>query len=74
MLVELTGILGVYGGPEFEVNYSNGDKTSYVMTVFRGKSPLGEYYNNKGILRKIDGIGSIEDIQSRVNDVLLAIA
>ena len=45
------------------------------LNVYREQtSPLGEYYNNKGILRKIDGIGSIEDIQSRVNDVLLAIA
>jgi 8-oxo-dGTP pyrophosphatase MutT (NUDIX family) len=35
--VELTGILGVYGGSEFIVEYSNGDKTSYVMTVFESQ-------------------------------------
>lgn len=33
--VELTGILGVYGGPEFLVTYANGDQTTYVMIVFR---------------------------------------
>ena len=37
LVVELVGILGVYGGPEFVVEYSNGDKTSYVMTVFEGR-------------------------------------
>jgi hypothetical protein len=30
-------ILGVYGGPEFVVEYSNGDKTSYVMIVSEGR-------------------------------------
>jgi 8-oxo-dGTP pyrophosphatase MutT (NUDIX family) len=34
LVVELVRILGVYGGPEFVVEYSNGDKVSYVMTVF----------------------------------------
>lgn len=37
LVVELVGILGVYGGWEFLVEYSNGDKTSYVMTVFEGQ-------------------------------------
>src|SRR6185503_9382508 len=36
LLVELTGILGVYGGPELIVDYANGDRASYVGTVFRG--------------------------------------
>lgn len=34
LLVEPTKILGVYGGPEFQVTYSNGDEVSYLMTVF----------------------------------------
>lgn len=37
LLVNLVGILGVYGGPEFVVKYSNGDKTSYIMIVFEGR-------------------------------------
>jgi 8-oxo-dGTP pyrophosphatase MutT (NUDIX family) len=40
--VELTGILGVYGGPDLIVNYANGDRASYVATVFRGHVVGGE--------------------------------
>jgi ADP-ribose pyrophosphatase YjhB (NUDIX family) len=32
--VELRGLLGVYGGPEFEVRYRNGDRVAYVMVVY----------------------------------------
>ncbi len=34
LLVQPVKILGVYGGPPFEVVYQNGDRVSYVMTVF----------------------------------------
>lgn len=44
LVVELIGILGVYGGPEFVVDYSNGDKTSYVMTVFESRIVGGNLY------------------------------
>jgi len=44
------------------------------LNVYREQtSPLGEYYNQKSILKKIDGMGSIEDISGRINEVLLAI-
>ena len=36
LLVELTSILGVYGGKELIVDYVNGDRASYVGTIFRG--------------------------------------
>ena len=36
LVVELTGILGVYGGKELLVDYVNGDQVSYVGTIFRG--------------------------------------
>lgn len=32
--VEPVRLAGVYGGPEFEVRYQNGDRVSYLMTVF----------------------------------------
>jgi 8-oxo-dGTP pyrophosphatase MutT (NUDIX family) len=35
--VELTGLLGVYGGPDLLVHYANGDQASYVATIFRGR-------------------------------------
>jgi hypothetical protein len=36
LLVKPVRILGVYGGPEFRWQYSNGDKVAYVMIVFEG--------------------------------------
>jgi ADP-ribose pyrophosphatase YjhB (NUDIX family) len=36
-LVRLTGLLGVFGGPEFIVRYRNGHKTSYLMAVFEAE-------------------------------------
>ncbi len=41
-IVNLTTILGVYGGPEFQVQYQNGDKTGYVMIVFQAEISTGE--------------------------------
>jgi 8-oxo-dGTP pyrophosphatase MutT (NUDIX family) len=38
--VELTRIIGVYGGPEFLVRYGNGDEASYLMIVFEAR-PIG---------------------------------
>lgn len=35
--VELTSLLGVYGGPDLIVNYANGDRVSYIGTIFRGR-------------------------------------
>jgi 8-oxo-dGTP pyrophosphatase MutT (NUDIX family) len=37
LFVELTGILGVFGGEKLVVHYSNGDRASYVNVVFSGK-------------------------------------
>jgi 8-oxo-dGTP pyrophosphatase MutT (NUDIX family) len=34
LIVEPIKILGVFGGREFEVVYSNGDRVTYVMTVY----------------------------------------
>ena len=40
--VRLTRLVGVFGGPEFVVRYRNGDRTSYVMTVFEAHAEPGE--------------------------------
>jgi len=42
LIVELTGILGVYGGKELVVDYVNGDRASYVGVIFRGRIIGGE--------------------------------
>lgn len=39
--VELTRILGVYGGPEFNTTYSNGDLVTFTMIVFEGRKTGG---------------------------------
>ncbi|MDJ0868012.1 MAG: NUDIX domain-containing protein [Myxococcota bacterium] len=40
--VEPVRVLGVYGGPEFVVRYSNGDETSYLNVVFECRVTGGE--------------------------------
>ena len=42
LIVEPTKILGVFGGREFEVVYSNGDRVTYVMTLYECKIIGGE--------------------------------
>lgn len=42
LIVEPTKILGVFGGREFEIVYSNGDRVTYVMTVYDCKIAGGE--------------------------------
>ena len=52
LLVELVRILGVYGGPEFIVNYRNGDQVSFLTVVFEGKPIAG--------VPRPDGIETLE--------------
>jgi 8-oxo-dGTP pyrophosphatase MutT (NUDIX family) len=42
VVVEVTSILGVYGGKELIVDYVNGDRAAYVGTIFRGRIVSGE--------------------------------
>jgi 8-oxo-dGTP pyrophosphatase MutT (NUDIX family) len=37
LLIEPTALLGVFGGPDFRIKYTNGDTTSYVATVFAAR-------------------------------------
>jgi 8-oxo-dGTP pyrophosphatase MutT (NUDIX family) len=41
LIVELSGLLGVFGGPEFRVRYPNGDLTSYVVIAFLARQVGG---------------------------------
>lgn len=41
LLVHLTDLVGVFGGPEFVVHYRNGHRTSYVMVVFEAEGAGG---------------------------------
>jgi 8-oxo-dGTP pyrophosphatase MutT (NUDIX family) len=42
VLVEPERILGVYGGPEYEVTYANGDHARWVVTIFSARIVSGE--------------------------------
>ena len=42
LLIEPTSVLGVYGGNELIIDYANGDRASYIGTIFRGKIIGGE--------------------------------
>ena len=42
LLIEITNILGVYGGKELVVEYVNGDRAAYIGTIFRGRIIGGE--------------------------------
>jgi len=42
LLIEITSVLGVYGGKELLIDYPNGDRASYVATIFRGRILGGE--------------------------------
>ncbi len=42
LLIELTGLLGVVGGPDLVIHYDNGDVASYVGTIFRARAVGGE--------------------------------
>ena len=37
LIIRPIRILGVYGGLEFQVKYTNGDQVTYVMTVYEGE-------------------------------------
>lgn len=39
--VELMGVIGVYGGPEFTTSYRNGDLVSFTMIVFEARETGG---------------------------------
>jgi 8-oxo-dGTP pyrophosphatase MutT (NUDIX family) len=42
LVVQLTGIRGVAGGPGFRMTYPNGDLVSYVSTIFDARVRSGE--------------------------------
>ena len=41
LVIEITGLLGVYGGPDLVVHYPNGDHATYIATIFRAQAVRG---------------------------------
>ena len=52
LIVEITGLVGVYGGLPLVIHYVNGDVASYVGTIFRGVAVGG--------ILKADGVEILE--------------
>jgi 8-oxo-dGTP pyrophosphatase MutT (NUDIX family) len=40
--IEVTGVFGVFGGPDFRVSYPNGDVADYIMTSYTARVVSGE--------------------------------
>ncbi len=60
LIVEPTKILGVFGGREFEVTYSNGDRVTYVMTVYECKITGGELKPDNSETLELRYVGASE--------------
>ena len=43
VVVRLTRLVGVFGGPHYVVHYRNGDRTSYVSSVFEAVIESGDF-------------------------------
>jgi len=63
IVVELNAILGVYGGEHLVIEYSNGDRTSYVSVLFSGRIIGGQL--------QADG-QEIRDVRYFTQDQLIA--
>lgn len=48
LLIEPVRVMGVFGGPEFCIEYSNGDLTSYIAVVFEAR-PIGGTLRPDGV-------------------------
>jgi 8-oxo-dGTP pyrophosphatase MutT (NUDIX family) len=61
--IEITGIFGVFGGPDFRVSYPNGDVVDYVMTTYTARVV-------SGTLHALDG--EIAEMRWVTRDELIA--
>jgi 8-oxo-dGTP pyrophosphatase MutT (NUDIX family) len=43
LMVQLTRLVGVFGGAEYIIHYQNGDRTSYVMALFEARVVGGRF-------------------------------
>jgi 8-oxo-dGTP pyrophosphatase MutT (NUDIX family) len=60
LLVELSGLIGVLGGPEFLVHYPNGDEVYYITTAFRGVVIGGSHDPRDGELSDLNCFSQFE--------------
>ena len=53
LVVSLTRLVGVFGGPEHVVQYRNGDRTSYVTSAFEARIEHGDMHPDASELREL---------------------
>ena len=60
------------GGPEFKRRADDNEDSlrTRLLEYYKKTSPIIGYYYAKGLLHKVDGLGDIEDIQSKIAAVL----
>ena len=69
------GVCDRCGGELFQREDDKEETIANRLTVYDGQTaPLVDYYRRQGILREIDGVGSIEEIRSRIKKALGGIA
>lgn len=48
--MKLTRLLGVFGGPDYEITYPNGDRVAYVASAYEARIVEGTPFVNDGEL------------------------
>ena len=51
--IEVTGIFGAFGGPDFRIHYPNGDVADYVMTTYTARIVSGQLHAADGELEEM---------------------
>jgi adenylate kinase len=65
------GICDKCGGELYQRDDDNETTVGNRLKVYEDQTaPLIDYYKNKGLLRPIDGVGGIDEIQNRIKAVL----
>ena len=65
------GVCDVCGGETYQRADDNEESIRKRMVEYREKTePLVKYYSEKGVLRKIDGVGEVADVTSRLRAAL----
>jgi adenylate kinase len=61
------GICDHCGGEIYQREDDQDDKIAARLSVYEDQTaPLKEYYRKRGLLREIDGVGSVEEVRNRV--------
>ena len=77
LIIRLTGLVGVFGGPDYVVQYRNGDRASYVSAVFAAAINGGKARPDRTELRELrfvsEGEASALPLAAWVPEVLAAV-